>query len=283
VVGLRDGLCWFERRPLLGRRILVTRTAEQAGTFTDLLQSLGAETVACPLIEIAPPADWGEIDAAIDALPQTDFLVLTSANAVEHFFARLHRLGRDARALQGVSVVAVGPKTAAAIADRGITADLVPADTRAEGVVELLRAQGVADSRVLYPRAELAREVIPRELAAAGAIVSAPVLYRTVPPPAGGERLREALAAGIDAVTFTSSSTVENFFSLAGAEALADTAKTAVVSIGPQTSAALRRLGMEPTVEAKASTLEGMAEALVDYFEGIRIQDAGTRKASEPA
>jgi uroporphyrinogen III methyltransferase/synthase len=267
VVALREELRWFDNRPLSGRRILVTRTAEQAGSFAALLEAQGAEAVPCPLIEIVPPPSWAELDAEVARLAETDLLILTSANAVDAYFGRLQAAGRDLRALHGVTLVAVGPKTAAAIEARGLRPDLVPADYRAEGVVELLQARGVAGRRVLYPRAELARDLIPKELTAAGAIVAAPLAYRTVPPAGGGERLRELLAAGdIDAVTFTSSSTVENFLALAGPDAAELLRQVAVVSIGPLTTKTAERHGLQVAVEPAASTLEAMVEAMVDYF-----------------
>jgi uroporphyrinogen III methyltransferase/synthase len=272
VVALREELRWFDNRPLFGRRILVTRTAEQAGSFAALLEAQGAEAVACPLIEIVPPPSWAELDAEIARLAGTDLLILTSANAVDAFFGRLLAAGRDLRALHGVTLVAVGPKTAAAIEAHGLRPDLVPTDYRAEGVVTLLQERGVAGRRVLYPRAELARDLIPRELAAAGASVAAPLAYRTVPPAGGGERLRELLAAGdIDAVTFTSSSTVENFLALAGPDAVELLRQVTVVSIGPLTTKTAERHGLNVAVEPAASTLEAMVEAMVEYFRNRNV------------
>ena len=174
VVGLREELRWFDNRPLFGRRILVTRTAGQAGSFASLLEATGAEAVPCPVIEIVPPPSWEELDSEIARLEETDFLILTSVNGVETFFARLKATGHDLRALKGVTVVAVGPKTATAVEDLGLRPDLVPGDYRAEGVIALLAGQNLADKRVLYPRAELARDVIPREFSALGATVAAP-------------------------------------------------------------------------------------------------------------
>lgn len=268
VVALREELRWFDKRPLFGRRILVTRTAEQAGSFAALLEAQGAEAVACPLIEIVPPPSWDALDAEIARLAEVDLLILTSANAVDAFFARLQAAGHDLRALHGVTVVAVGPKTAAAIEARGLRPDLIPADYRAEGVVALLLAQGVSGRRILYPHAELARDLITRELTAAGATVASPLAYRTVPPAGGGERLREILAAGdIDAVTFTSSSTVDNFMALAGPDAVALLRDVAVISIGPLTSKTAERHGLKVAVEPDAATLEAMVAAMVDYFQ----------------
>ncbi|MEJ2700167.1 MAG: uroporphyrinogen-III C-methyltransferase, partial [Desulfuromonadales bacterium] len=266
VVGLREELRWFDNRPLFSRRILVTRTAGQAGAFASLLEAYGAEAVPCPVIEIVPPPSWEELDGGIARLSETDFLVLTSANGVEAFFARLRAAGLDLRALKGVTVVAVGPKTAAAVEALGLRPDLVPTDYRAEGVVALLAEQELAGKRVLYPRAELARDVIPRELAARGATVAAPVAYRTLPPAVGAERVRRTLEEGVDAVTFTSSSTVENFLKMAGAAGRKLLEKTAVFSIGPQTTATAERHGLTVAAEASPSTLEGLVETMVGYF-----------------
>jgi uroporphyrinogen III methyltransferase/synthase len=266
VVGLREELRWFDNRPLFGRRILVTRTAEQAGEFSSLLETRGAEALSCPVIEIVPPATWDELDAEIGRLAETDFLVLTSANGVDAFFSRLKASGLDLRALKDVKLVAVGPKTAAALEALGLRPDLQPGDYRAEGVVALLAGQDLAGKRVLYPRAELARDLIPRELATRGAVVAAPVAYRTLPPAEGAGRVRRALEEDIDAVTFTSSSTVENFLKMAGDEGRKLLEKIAVFSIGPQTTATVERHGLKVAAEASSSTLEGLVEAMTEYF-----------------
>ncbi len=267
VVRLREELRWFDDRPLFGRNILVTRTAEQAGSFNHLLQQQGARAIGCPVIEIVPPPSLEELDEAILRLGVTDILILTSANAVRVFFERLHLAGRDVRALAGITVAAVGPRTAAAIEAHGLRADLMPADYRAEGVVAVLLAQGVSGRKVLYPRAELARDLIITELTRAGAKVIAPVAYRTVAPAGGTESLRRLLERGeIDAVTFTSSSTVDNFMAMAGPDALRLMEKIAVVSIGPLTTQTARRLGLQVAVEARSSTLDGMVEAMIEHF-----------------
>lgn len=267
VIRLREELQWFENRPLFGRRIVVTRTAEQAGDFNRLLEEQGALPIGCPVIEIVPPQNWQEVDAAIAGLSSTDYLVLTSANGVDIFFGRLRQLGLDLRALAGVKVVAVGPKTAAAMEVFGLLPDLVPAEYRAEAVVELLQQEGVAGKRIFYPRAEKARDVLPRELAAAGAEVVAPVAYRTLAPAGAGETVRHLLQAKeVDAVTFTSSSTVENFLALLGPDAVELLQDVTIVSIGPLTSATARRHGLNVQVEPPDYTLEGMVAALITYY-----------------
>ncbi|WP_305045254.1 uroporphyrinogen-III C-methyltransferase [Geoalkalibacter sp.] len=267
VVALRAHLAWFEQRPLFGRRLLSTRSAEQAGVFQELLEAQGAEVVSVPTIATLAPLDWQGVDEGIAALARTDYLILTSANAVRFFLERLRARGRDLRALAGVKIVAVGPKTAAALAAQGLTADLVPENYQAEGVVKLLGGLGVTGKRVFYPHAELARDLIPRELRALGAEVQDPVLYRTVLPERGGEELRRLLEdRRLDGVIFTASSTVENFVRMLGEDAASLLSGVAVASIGPPTTATARKLGLRVDIEPSASTLEDLAAALGDYF-----------------
>jgi uroporphyrinogen III methyltransferase/synthase len=265
VVELRETLRWFDNRPLFGRRILVTRAADQAAPLADQLRGHGAEPVLCPTIGIVPPASYAELDAGIARLAETDYLVLTSANAVAAFFARLTAAGRDARALVGVTLVAVGPKTAEALAVRGVHADLIPASYDAEGVVALLRGE-VAGKRVLYPRAALARDLIVTELAAAGATVAAPVAYASAPPADAARVVITALAGGLDLLTFTAASTVRNFAALLDTGQLAQARTVPAAVIGPQTAAAARELGFTVAVEPAEATLEAMVEAIVEYF-----------------
>ncbi|PLX78272.1 MAG: uroporphyrinogen-III C-methyltransferase [Desulfuromonas sp.] len=266
VVGLRQQLRWFEDRPLLGRRILVTRAADQAGIFTRLLEQQGADALPCPVIEFADPDTFTELDQVLQDMTRVDTVILTSANAVNRFFARLHTLGRDLRSLGQTQVVAVGPKTARALEEHGIIPDLVPTDNRAEGVVAELLAAGVAGQRILYPRAEIARRVIPEQLNAAGATVLDPVLYRTLPTREGAARLQQALAGGLDAITFTSSSTVTNLLELADPDQRRAIARIPLISIGPETSKTIRANGLHVAIEAQNSTLEGMVAGIVEFF-----------------
>jgi len=265
VVGLRDSLRWFDNRPLFGKRVLVTRTAAQAGAFGALLEAQGAAALNCPVIEIVPPESYAELDAALRELARIDVLVLTSANAVEAFFHRLAALGRDVRALHGVEVAVVGPKTAEALREHGLQPDILADDYRAEGVVAKLLERDVAGKRVLYPRAELARELIPRQLAEAGAEVLAPVAYRSRAPE--GEALRPLLEAGeVDAITFTSSSTVDNFVAMVGEDAAALIRDIPLFSIGPLTSETMHKHRLAIAAEASPSTLEGLVTAMLEYY-----------------
>jgi uroporphyrinogen III methyltransferase/synthase len=279
VVELREKLRWFDNRPLFGKRVMVTRTPEQAREFIALLAVQGAEAVCCPTIAVAEPESWTDLDAGIADLDRTDFLILTSTNAVDAFFSRLAEKGADVRSLAGVQIVAVGPKTAGAIRARGVSPDLVPEDYRAEGVVALLKEQEIAGKRILYPRTNLARDLIPAELAAVGAEIVAPVAYRTVAPAGGGELIRELLTTGeIDAVTFTSSSTVENFVEMVGPDAAGLLKKVDVISIGPLTTRTAGLLGLKVAVQPPTYTLDGMLEAMIEHYSGIRSQVSGIRK-----
>ena len=256
-------------RPLQGRRILVTRAADQAPAFCDALTACGAEPVVVPTIQIIAPASYAELDQAITGLGEIDYLVLTSVNAVEFFFNRLTTLGHDPANLDKIQIVAVGPKSAEALLAYGFHADLVPDDYRAEGLVALLKAR-VSGKRVLYPRAALARELIPAELAKAGAEVIAPVAYASAPPEDAQDKLNQALAEGLDLLTFTASSTVDNFTGLLDADSLALARQVPVASIGPLTTATAKKHGFNVVIEPDNSTLDDMVEAMGKYFSGTR-------------
>jgi len=253
------------RCPLRGRRILVTRAADQASALSDALAARGAEPVVIPTIQIVAPASYAGLDRAIADLGETDYLVLTSVNAVEFFFQRLSTLGYDAASLDRVKIVAVGPKSAAALSAHGLQADLVPDDYRAEGIVAMLREQ-VSGKRVLYPRAALARELIPAELTRAGAEVVAPTAYTSVLPEDAPGKLGRALADGLDLLTFTASSTVDNFTGLLDTNTLDLARKVPVASIGPLTTATAKKHGFNVIIEADNATLDDMVEAITRHF-----------------
>jgi uroporphyrinogen III methyltransferase/synthase len=250
---------------LRGRRILVTRAADQAAVLSDALAARGAEPVVIPTIQIVAPASYVELDRAIAGLGETDYLVLTSVNAVEFFFQRLTTLGYDTAVLERIKIVAVGPKSAAALTGHGLRADLVPDDYRAEGVVALLRGR-VAGKRVLYPKAALARELIPAELAKAGAEVIAPTAYASRPPEDAQGKLARALVDGLDLLTFTASSTVDNFTALLDTDNLDLARRVPVASIGPLTTATAKKNGFKVVVEPDNATLDGMVEAIARHF-----------------
>ncbi len=268
VVRLRDKLRWFDQRPLFGRKVLVTRSPKQAHSLAGLLQTAGAEAVCLPTVEIAAPSSWKELDEAITELASTDYLILTSANGVSAFFERLSTAGLDSRALQGVTIVAIGPKTASAIAEHGLRADLIPQQYQAEGIVELLQQRNLEGKRILYPRSAIARDLLSTELSKSGAEVRAPVAYRTEPATDGSARLKELLSGGaLDAVTFTSASTVEHCLALLAPHEVDCLDKTVIAAIGPLTAAAARKYGLTVDVEPDEATCEALVEALVEYFQ----------------
>ena len=273
VAGLREHLRWFDDRPLFGRRIVVTRSRDQAHELVDMLEERGADAIQTPTIRITPPEDFDALDHACADAATFDWIVLTSANAADAFFGRLLQRG-DARDLKGVRVCAIGSGTAQRVGRYGLRADLVPDESRAEGVFDALKAAGpLAGTRFLLPRADIAREVLPDQLRDSGATVTDVVAYRTVL--AGGERdadhdiYRMLLERQIDAVTFTSASTVRNFARILGEEQAADLLNTTVVAaIGPVTAEAAQQLGIRTTVMPKKYTIPDLVDALVEHFAG---------------
>lgn len=269
VVTLRGELAWWDRRPLSGRRIVVTRARAQASTFAARLEALGAEVVQLPAIRVEAPQDEGPLREAVHRLDSYGWIVLTSANGVERFFAALREAGRDARALASAKVCAIGPATAAELERHGIRADLVPPEFMAERAVEALAAAAdLAGTRVLIPAAAAARPVLADGLRAHGAEVTEVVAYRTVQDGTGADEVRRRIGAGeIDLLTFTAGSTAKNFAALVGTEVGA----AKVASIGPVTSRAVRELGMRVDVEAEEATIDGLVRAIQRFYAG----DAG--------
>jgi uroporphyrinogen III methyltransferase / synthase len=244
--------------------VVVTRARAQASDFARALEALGAEVLQFPAIRIADPPDPAALRDALAAAGTFDWVVFTSANGVERAWSALRELGRDARALAGARVCAIGPGTAAALEARGIVPDLVPESFIAEGVVEALAAAAdLRGARILLPRAEVARAVLPDSLRELGAEVVEVAAYTTVQDGADAEgvaaRLRDG---GVDLVTFTAASTVHNFVDLVGTEL----GGARVASIGPITSAAARERGLEVAVEAEAYTIPGLVEAIRGFY-----------------
>lgn len=269
VVALRERLRWFDdpaRRPLAGKRVLVTRARAQASELSRALAALGAIPYELPVIGFEDPLDFAPLDAALAALAGYDWLIFTSANGVERFFARLWRQGLDARAIANATLIAIGPATAQALARAGFRADVVPERFIAEAIVERLAGEQPAGRRVLIPRAADARDLLPRELRRLGARVDVVPVYRTVEAPPDPAIL-ELLAGGeIDAVTFTSSSTVTNLFGVLAPrypvpEALLN--ETLVACIGPVTADTARQRGLRVDAVATEHTIPGLVDTLV--------------------
>jgi uroporphyrinogen III methyltransferase/synthase len=260
VVRLREKLNWFERLPLIGTRIAITRAPGQAPEFRGRLLSLGAEVLDLPLISLQPPADPAPLDSAIGRLGEYDWIVFTSVNGVRFFVDRLDRSRHDLRSLRA-RICTIGPATRRAVEDLHLKVDLMPNEYVAEALVAAFAQQDLRDRRILLPRAAVARDLIPVELTRLGASVDVVEAYRNVPPPDAAGSVCAAFSTGRpDWITFTSSSTVNNFIEIAGRGALSG---VRVASIGPITSASLRSYGVEPDAEAREFTIDGLIAALL--------------------
>jgi uroporphyrinogen III methyltransferase / synthase len=261
VVRLREKLNWFERLPLFGTRIAITRAPGQAPELRGKLESLGADVVELPVISLEPPANPAPLDTAIARLAEYDWLIFTSANGVRFFMDRLDRSAHDLRSL-GARICAIGPATRRAVEDLHLKVDLMPHEYVAEALVSAFAELDVHGRRILLPRAAVARDVIPVELARLGADVDVVEAYRNVPPADAAERVRAVFSGGRRPawITFTSSSTVNNFIEIAGPGALEG---VGAASIGPVTSATLRAHGIEPAAEAREFTIDGLIAAIL--------------------
>jgi uroporphyrinogen III methyltransferase/synthase len=273
VVALREHLRWFDERPLFGKRILVTRPKEQALDLVERLEACGAQAIEAPMIRIAPPEDAAALEEVCARAGEFDWIIFSSANAVDAFFDRLLAGAQDLRALKAAKLCVVGPTTAERLAKRGLKADLMPADYRADAVVRALAEMvDVKGLKVLLPHADIGREVIADELRKQGAEVTEVVAYRTVMAEAEREGepdiYRMLLERRIDAVTFTSASAVRNFVRALGAEPAVDLLRTTVIaSIGPVTAEAASQSGVQTTVMPLAYTIPALVDALVEHFQ----------------
>jgi len=268
VVQLRDRMKWFDNRPLLGKRIVVTRARAQASDLIRHLSELGAECLEHPTIKIEPPVDWAPVDQALDRIAEYDWLIFTSVNGVKFFFERLFSRGLDVRVLGRISTAAIGPATAATLFEFGLTSDIVPVSYQAESVVAAFEKKAVAGQKILLPRAAEARPILPEKLSEMGAMVDEVPVYRTRPATDRAERLVELLESGsIDMITFTSSSTVTNFKSLLPRDRFDELIKqVTIASIGPVTSETARKLGFKVHLTADSFTIPGLVESIVRHY-----------------
>ncbi|MBT8467189.1 MAG: uroporphyrinogen-III synthase, partial [Deltaproteobacteria bacterium] len=272
VVRLRSSLRWFDTKPLFGKRVLVTRAVRQAGALAALLRDEGAQAILAPTIRLAPVEDLAPLRDSIAGLNRYDWILFTSSNSVEIVLSTIEEAGLDLRALAGVKVCAIGGKTRLALRSRGIVADLVPEDARAEGVLAQLGPLLRRGSRVLLPRAEIAREVLPDSIRELGAEVDVVAVYRNLPPaPTEAERIRAFVdSSESDAVLFTSSSTVRNLVELLGPAAADRLGELDLFSIGPVTSQTAESLGLTIAATSAAQTIESLVETVHAYYAPLR-------------
>lgn len=267
VVRLREKLNWFEHRAFFGQRIVVTRTREQASQLSEQLKDHGADVLEIPTIKIVPPANTDGLKDALIALHEYDWIVFTSPNGVSAFFDYFFKGFEDLRDLGGVRIAAVGPATAAKLKELHLGVDLMPAEALASKVAEAFeKHQSIENLRILLMRAEVANPELPKILEKLGAIVDDVACYRTVAE--NEDRTGTAarmLDEGADWITFTSSSTVEHFHARFDLPRLVERfPKMKLASIGPETSKAIKALGLQPALEAKIHTIDGMVNALLE-------------------
>ncbi len=268
VVALRERIGWFEKAPLFGKKVLVTRAADQQGTLTAMLNDLGAEVTAVPTLQILPPTDadaMNAIDAAIDNLNRVDWLVLTSANGVKHFFTRMAMHGKDVRALGNTRIAVVGTETANTLAAFALHPDLTPEDQKAEGLAEALIATGIDGKRVVLAQADKARPVLADMLKKAGADLLQAVCYQSVPVDADDEAVQALKASdgGFDYATFTSGATVNNLKAALGeADFQRLLAGARIAAIGPVTAQAATDAGLTVAVQPGTPSIAELVSAL---------------------
>jgi len=268
VVSLRKTMKWFENRPLLGKRIVITRAREQASDLVNHLTDLGAECLEVPTIQVIPPDDFESLDTAIENLSTYDWLIFTSVNGVNTFFDRLFAKGMDVRSLHHLQTAVIGPATSERLFNFGIKSDIIPESYRAESVVEAFDKIDTKDKKILLPRADQARPILPVELSRMGAVVDEIIAYRTKAVYDNADFLLKQLKERkIDIITFTSSSTVKNFHALIPPKDLKSLMENVTIaSIGPITADTARVLGFDVHITAESFTIPGLCEAILKYY-----------------
>ncbi len=266
VVKMKPKLDWFEQKPLLGKKIVVTRAREQASSIASMLSTLGAQVVEFPTIQINPLADFKEVEQETNNMSSYDWVIFTSINGVEHYYKALEKMNKDSRVFAQTKIAAIGPATAQGLKDRGIIADFVPTAYMAEGIVEGLKSYGVENKNILIIRAKEARELLPKELQKNKANVKVLTIYETVPATNDKEKMQEMIKNNeIDCISFGSSSTVTNFFEQVPAELVKNT-KVKFASIGEITSNTLSQFGFNADIQPVNFTIPELVDAIKVYY-----------------
>jgi uroporphyrinogen III methyltransferase/synthase len=267
VVTLRDDLMWFEKKPLFGKGIVITRPEDQSDELSSLLRKEGARVIPFSTIKIVPPDRFEDLDRSIKNIDGYKWIVFTSANGVKFFFDRFWELGGDIRDLKGIKICTIGPATASAIEKLGIKVDLIPDEYISEGVVDAFRGKEIEGEKALLPRAETARDIIPRGLSKLGAHVDVVTAYRTVNSGKNKAEFDEMIDRNqVDVITFTSPSTVTNFIDIIGKDrALPEYVK--IACIGPVTLGAARKAGLKVDIMQGPYVISGLVDAIIKAFE----------------
>ncbi len=267
VVKLRDTLKWYEKKPLFGHRILITR---QYTNDYEPLEDLGAEIFEFPTIEIAPPESYRELDESIDKIETYNWIIFTSANGFKYFMQRLIDKNRDIRDLKGIKISAVGSTTAEKIQEYGLKVDMVPEEFNAEGLIKVFTQQSTVNSlkgiKILLPRAEVAREVFPEKARELGGEIDTPAAYRAIKPEKHGKRLKRFLKEGrISVATFTSAATFNNFVDIMGEDATEILKDVTIAVIGPVTAKAIEKAGLTVSIMPKEATIKAMVDEIIQW------------------
>lgn len=273
VVQLHERLNWFEKRPLFGRTVLVTRSREQNSELAAQFKKLGAEVIQFPSIEVRPLAEYSEVDAVLHTLPKNHWVIFTSANGVKFFWDRLENAGLDARAFGSAKIAAIGPGTALSLKKHGIKPDFMPESYIAESVAEgLLKIAHMQGQKILIPRAKKARDVLPEKLSAAGAEVHVLPVYETVAATGKESDVLESLESKrLFCITFTASSTVRHFFDRIDPQIIKAHPEVRLACIGPVTAETLERYGLKAEIIPKSYTIPALVSAVATSSEEDRI------------
>jgi uroporphyrinogen III methyltransferase / synthase len=266
VINLRENLNWFEKKPLFGRKIMVTRARHQASKLSEKIEYLGGQAIEFPTIEIQPNEDESELEHMFNALNTYDWVIFTSTNGVEIFFEKLVKFKKDIRDLGKAKLCAIGDATREALEKRHLKVEFTPSEFIAEKLVAGLKEMVRAGERVLIPRAEVAREILPQELREIGVIVDVIPLYKTIIPEHQKDMLVELLQH-VDVVTFASSSTVSNFVKIIGKENMHLLTNIKMACIGPVTMQTAREQGINNCFIAKDYTIQGLVDLLLTIYE----------------
>ncbi|MEM7008364.1 MAG: uroporphyrinogen-III C-methyltransferase [Thermodesulfobacteriota bacterium] len=273
VVKLREIINWYESKPLFGKNIVVTRPLEQSDELINELSSQGANVIHFPTIEIAPPRSYKSLDRAIKTISDYDWIIFTSVNGVKSFFNRLRELNKDIRSLHKAKIAAIGSATCEEINQLGLNVDIIPDEFKAEGLISKLNKKNLKNSRVLIPRAKVARDVLPENLKSLGAKVDVVTAYITKKPPAKGLKQINRLLSDnkIDLISFTSSSTAKNFFELIP-NFKQTPSKPLIASIGPITAKTVKEYGYKSQIIPKKYTALDLSKSIKLYFKNKNLK-----------
>lgn len=268
VVKLKDKMDWFEKKPLFGKRIIVTRAREQASDLVGMLSDLGAECLEFPTIKVEPPDDFRPLDKAIENLSKYDWIIFTSVNGVDFFFKRLFTNGMDMRSFHKIKTAVIGPATSGRLFCYGLKSDVVPESYRAESVVDAFRKENLKGKKILLPRAEEARAILPEELSKMGAAVDEITAYRTrAVTDEASDLIKEFQNKTIDLITFTSSSTVKNFAALIPKDMFEGLIKdVTIAAIGPITADTAKEMGLHVSIISESFTIPGLCDAILKHY-----------------